>query len=1054
MSLFNNSSALAHEEAAASGKPSGVPSEPALLSSQDTSDSAQNHTLGDDARIKREPTSSEPMEVASAVQHTFPNLQKVVTSDSVEDLERGTQVGITVLNDIIQRLDHAKDCRDASHWLQSTKYLLSQAKTPQYILGVVGSTGHGKSSLINALLQETQIVPTNCMRACTAVITEISWNPSDNPEERYVGNIEFISKEEWRHELNYLFSDLIQSNGSFAGDATNKATDAGVAWAKIKAVYPHITKEALTKTDADSLANGPAVSSLLGVTKTIHCATAQAFYNDIQVYVDSKQKFSFPESKDTTPDKHDKLSADSIQDDSYDDSIYGDEAESDNAEHGGAPDTEERKMELWPLIKVVRVQTKADALSTGAVIVDLPGVEDSNAARAAIAGKYIEKCHGIWIVANIQRAVDDKSAQNLLGQSFRQQLQLDGNFSNITFICTKTDDICFDEATRSLGLYPEQKLLRRKEKALERWEASNRTRLYCEELHSNTLLGFLGEIDRILAEWEKLESRQKGGATVYVSHIVPKKRKNTERNAGSMKRQKIDSHGGEQDRQAPPSLDELLNELKTGGPSMAADRPLDGEQIRSMIEYLRSKKAAVLDEKEVLDNRMYDDECIHAGLSDAVSRQERKYAASCIRKRNEYARDAIRQDYALGLKELDEEFSQQANPESFDPEDEQRDYGSLATGLPVFCISSRAYQALSNLSDNENPMLGFESSEATEIPQLIEHAKKITESRRSQAYGQFLNSFLQNMNSLYIWVSQDEGEVQLTDEEKQAQIDNVKAALGFENTVSDFIQACHRILTDKLFKRLNSSVTKAAREAPDLIRPLKKKLGNSWEQAFTKKIPKALEEFTIASEKLLQAFHRAVKAQLQQKSTFPSINILQAQLKSRADGLTHMARSFNDNVTTLQREANRSFHPAVMDAMSGTYQDCADDGGRGCFLRIKNRMDRDLRDNGPLIFKAAARPVKRGLQGLCDHLKTELEAKTAKILDSLVTDYSNVIVGRDITRESKVAREEVFLLLKGLDDMFEHALQVSAEVPAPGPSAVDMTVIKREEAEQDTGCLY
>lgn len=32
-------------------------------------------------------------------------------------------------------------------------------------------------------------------------------------------------------------------------------------------------------------------------------------------------------------------------------------------------------MEFWPLIKVVRIYTKADALITGAVIVDLPGVQ-------------------------------------------------------------------------------------------------------------------------------------------------------------------------------------------------------------------------------------------------------------------------------------------------------------------------------------------------------------------------------------------------------------------------------------------------------------------------------------------------------------------------------------------------------------------------------------------------------------------------------------------------------------------------------------------------------
>ena len=70
------------------------------------------------------------------------------------------------------------------------------AKAPDFVLGVVGSTGTGKSCLINALLGEAQLVPTNCVRACTAVITEISWNPSDNPEEKYIASVEFISPEE------------------------------------------------------------------------------------------------------------------------------------------------------------------------------------------------------------------------------------------------------------------------------------------------------------------------------------------------------------------------------------------------------------------------------------------------------------------------------------------------------------------------------------------------------------------------------------------------------------------------------------------------------------------------------------------------------------------------------------------------------------------------------------------------------------------------------------------------------------------------------------------
>lgn len=113
----------------------------------------------------------------------------------------------------------------------------------------------------------------------------------------------------------------------------------------------------------------------------------------------------------------------------------------------------------------------------------------------------------------------------------------------------------------------------------------------------------------------------------------------------------------------------------------------------------------------------------------------------------------------------------------FDPEEELRDYDDLADKLPVFCVSSRAYQSLCGIIQPRIETPGFEDAEATEVPQLISHAKKLTEIRRAHACVQFLNDFLQNMNSLHLWVMQDDNEIHLTDMEKQAQVDNVKSAL-------------------------------------------------------------------------------------------------------------------------------------------------------------------------------------------------------------------------------------------------------------------------------------
>ncbi len=57
-----------------------------------------------------------------------------------------------------------------------------------------------------------------------------------------------------------------------------------------------------------------------------------------------------------------------------------------------------------------------------AKLVDLPGLQDSNSARNVIVNQYIMKCTGFIIAARIERAVDNRTAKDLLGRQFRRQL--------------------------------------------------------------------------------------------------------------------------------------------------------------------------------------------------------------------------------------------------------------------------------------------------------------------------------------------------------------------------------------------------------------------------------------------------------------------------------------------------------------------------------------------------------------------------------------------------------------------------------------------------------
>ena len=188
--------------------------------------------------------------------------------------------------------------------------LRKQAVKTKTIIGVVGNTGAGKSSVINALLDEERIIPTNCMRACTAVVTEISYNDTETP---YYAQIEFIKEADWERELKTLFQDLFDPSGNVSRDCTNPETEAGIAYAKIKAVYPKKTKEDITNSSIEKMLRE--VDHILGTNREIKETDSSKFYRRLQQFVDSKEK--------STGDKK----------------------------------KERKEMEFWPLIRVVRYDT-------------------------------------------------------------------------------------------------------------------------------------------------------------------------------------------------------------------------------------------------------------------------------------------------------------------------------------------------------------------------------------------------------------------------------------------------------------------------------------------------------------------------------------------------------------------------------------------------------------------------------------------------------------------------------------------------------------------------
>jgi GTP-binding protein EngB required for normal cell division len=291
-------------------------------------------------------------------------------------------------------------------------------KKCRLLVGVLGSSGSGKSSLINALLEMDDLIPADDEKACTATICEISWNFSDDPKSAFIATIERIGREDWKLELENLFTDLKDKTTSKDrvddDDDLERNQRIESAFGKVKCVYPFIRSlEAMKGQSVTSLLNHQNVKDILGQSKTIRSSTLRKFSDSVSRYLDSS---------------------------------------------ASREDSDSNSFAQWPLVKVVRIEVKADVLKGGIVLVDLPGTLDTNVARGALAASYSKNLTVSCVVSPTERAATDKpvsfnlsahlpihtkvrKAQELLGSITKRFLQLENQFSSehLCFVVTKID---------------------------------------------------------------------------------------------------------------------------------------------------------------------------------------------------------------------------------------------------------------------------------------------------------------------------------------------------------------------------------------------------------------------------------------------------------------------------------------------------------------------------------------------------------------------------------------------------------------------------------------
>jgi hypothetical protein len=234
--------------------------------------------------------------------------------------------------------------------------------------------------------------------------------------------VEFITREEWDAEEEALLEDLTQQDGR-AILHCNQESHAYTSWCKMYSVYG----EAYTRSRVPdpSGATGPdgrtryvslyvdelraklkkerRITGALGTTRKFGAEDARSFRRAVEAYVDSSNE-------------------------------------------AGA-------MSFWPLVRRVRMSGRSwNLLKSGCVLVDAPGVNDDNSARDGIVKSYLKDADSVWIVSNIKRAVNDRTAKDMLGESFRRQLLMDGQYGALLFIATQSDVLVASEIADNLKL--------------------------------------------------------------------------------------------------------------------------------------------------------------------------------------------------------------------------------------------------------------------------------------------------------------------------------------------------------------------------------------------------------------------------------------------------------------------------------------------------------------------------------------------------------------------------------------------------------------------------
>ncbi|PSR90408.1 hypothetical protein BD289DRAFT_452420 [Coniella lustricola] len=910
-------------------------------------------------------------------------VRSVIDCQNLEKLKEGVTLARSILQQLRTPVAESQQQIEGSDWLSKINELLAtRIETGRTVVAVVGPTGAGKSSLINSLLNEEELLPTNGYRACTAVATEIFYKECSNPAEAYGAEIQFCSKEEWEVELNHILADLQdhidESDDSREADRAawkDSETEAGKAFAKLRAIFPTANHSSLLQAKAADLLQDSNLQDILGTTESFKFETARELANVLNKYLESTE-----------------------------------------AEYGmGLFDGNMNIVEVWPLIKLVRVHCPAPALSTGLVIIDLPGFEDSNSVRSSIGYRFLSEANAIYIAAPIQRAVNDKTARNLLGKTFRMQMMMDNNISNVVFICTKIEDINPRESMRTHDKDHQIRAIFHKQ----------------EELKKSI---------------SKQELEMKGNRVKSASH----KRLSTKRKLSAL------SSDLEEDtallvtrrgaKDVSPTLEVPVTENKT-----ICDDAAAGDELESLRKQLVATKADFL--------RM----CIQMRNADSVRAIKRDFARGIRDIDDDEQSSNETSDYGRDYELIAESL----------PVHCVSSYGYQHLKTHVIAQES-LYEGFKSLEDTGIPGLVKHGKKLTRSDEIMKHKSYLNNFLTLVSSFVMLTA---SCHQLTVSASCDGRAAQLSEKDRRNEMEYIdqrieilqetlkaelqRAQANVQKTLRSTIAYANshpvkvatkaaagvvdswsalekngghgiRLNTYKAICRRQGQRTSSLRARDfnaDLLEKYLAAIARRWEILFGTTIPQDVDRLNQIFADQVHKFHDDMSRRPVLKETRSgSLVFLAKSCKEHENTIMDILMTWQNTLRSEQQEASRSFYTYIQAAMKPAYERCALVSGKGCYKTIREIMANEMTAKKKKLFGAVGKNALGKVEISWNNFIQEFEATISELInDTIAKDYKTMITAGEMMESSAIALGRCHVILSAVDKQFQDVIDREQE---------------------------